>query len=369
MSDVTESVLKGSERVTKALTRFLDVRSGARRFHRKEIGDVNPHKCFGDFLSRISRNDRKGLDSVYQAKSVTNEASGVQGGYLVPQELQDHLLMDVSDAGLFRSRAHCVEMNSLTLDLPYLDATTAPSATGVPPFWGGLNPLPTEEGATLSESEPAFRQLELTAHLIGGYALASRQFLSDAGQTLDDWLYVAFARSMAWVEDWYCFNGTGLDQPLGLINAGASTILQRATHNTFVAGDAEGMLADFYAYGEDCVWAMSYTDLAQLTAFTGWIPNGPLMLHGFDVKPLTMLPALGATGDVILFAPQLYVLGWRPDIQIAVSEYTKTPFLANQNVWRFTERIDGSPLLDDAITLPDGGSNTVASSVVLGSKS
>jgi HK97 family phage major capsid protein len=74
------------------------------------------------------------------------------------------------------------------------------------------------------------------------------------------------------------------------------------------------------------------------------------------------LPALGTAGDVVLCDPSLYVVGDRMMLEIAASEHVN--FLKNQMTWRFVERIDGRPWLENPITLQDG-STQVSPFVIL----
>jgi len=56
------------------------------------------------------------------------------------------------------------------------------------------------------------------------------------------------------------------------------------------------------------------------------------------------------------------VIGDRMMLEVAASEHVN--FLKNQMTWRFVERIDGRPWLDNPITLQDG-STKVSPFVVL----
>src|SRR5262249_31093022 len=74
------------------------------------------------------------------------------------------------------------------------------------------------------------------------------------------------------------------------------------------------------------------------------------------------VPALGTKGDVMRIDPSLYVIGNRLSLEIAASEHVI--FLRNQMTWRFVQRVDGRPWLDNTITLQDG-TTTVSPFVVL----
>ncbi len=74
------------------------------------------------------------------------------------------------------------------------------------------------------------------------------------------------------------------------------------------------------------------------------------------------VPALGTKGDVMLIDPSLYVIGDRMMLEITASEHAN--FVKNQMTWRFVQRVDGRPWLDNVITLQDG-TTTVSPFVVL----
>lgn len=363
----------GSADIDRLLKAFLREREGARRFHAETIGDVNPHRCMADFLMRVGDDDRIGIEKTYRSSvskaSLDEMHGGITGGYLVPVELRHDLMMDVAGEAFFRPRACVVPMSTLTLTLPVPDAVSTPSAAGVAPFFGGFRDSPRKEGTTVIESEPAFKAVELNAFEIGGYALASNEMLADGGKPLDAWLRILFARSLSWYEDWFFTNGTGAGQPLGVINAPATLLVTRKTASHFDILDSQTMLSYFYQLrggaGLGCGWLTTYRALADMTAFTGWIPNGPLVLHGMGVEPTTFQPKLGSNGDVMLVDPRFYVIGDRGEVEIGFAREEPTAWSKNQSVWRVLERLDGQPLLSGPIVLPDADLTTKVSPFVI----
>lgn len=345
--------------INGALQDFQEKREGARRFHAESIGaDVDPYKCFSDFLCRIAARDVPGLAKVYgsyRTKTALSEsAGGTTGGYLVPPELRADLMRDVAENAIIRPRATVVPMNSYTLDLPVWDATTVPS-TNVAPFWGGLQMAWAEEASTFAETEPKFREVSLTAWQLGGYALVSYGEQYDA-TGLNTWLRTAFARSIAWYEDAaFIYTGDGVGQPMSMTNAACTSVQTRSGSKTFAAADAQNMVNALYSPNDaKACWIMSNAVGAKLTALTGWIPNGPMILHGLPIYRTVKQPPLGTKGDVLLVDPSLYIIGDRQEVAIDVSEHVK--FTTAQLTWRFFERVDGQPMLNNVITLPDGAS-------------
>lgn len=155
--------------ITEALKEFQKAQGQARKhaipalFGEGNTGD--PQKNFGDFCLAVARGDTPYLEKhygtqfiSYSGKAALAEASGITGGYLVPAEFYKQLMEVMEEETFLRQRAFVVPMGSATLQIPYLDSTTTPTA-GTSPFFGGLKLLWTEEAATRTETEPKFRML------------------------------------------------------------------------------------------------------------------------------------------------------------------------------------------------------------------
>ena len=361
-----------SRDIDKALNLAAAGRETARRHQPEVFGDdVDPNRCLADWLltvKEIGMGNRavqlsaaRRLETVY--KSAMQETSGNVGGYLVPPELRDAIMRDIWGLAVVRPRATVIPMKSQSIFLPTLDATTVPAAKGTAPFWGGLLMQFALEGEARAESEPQFRQVELTAFQLGGYALCSNPLMQD-GLAIEEWLRTTFARSAAWYEDWYFLNGIGAGQPQGIIYAGASLLVTRNTPSHFKIQDAQAMLSGLYTLTEP-VWLMSRSEGTDLTGITGWIPNGPLELYGSEIELTLKQPALGTKGDVILADLGLYLVGDRGEIAIDVSYDEPTAMLKNQAVWRIVERVAGAPWINAPLTIPDGGTTQISPFVVL----
>ncbi len=360
MAPVPANLKNGSPEIDKVLDLAKSGRETARRHQAEVYGkDVDPSRCFADFLltlkdaglgnrpTQVSAQRR--LETFYKTAMV--ETSGPLGGYLVPPDFKDSLMRDIAGLSLVRPRATVIPMTSRTTYLPTLDATTLPTANGVAPFWGGLRMQFALEGQARAETEPAFRQVELTAFELGGYALCSNPLMQD-GLAIESWLRAAFARSAAWYEDWFFINGNGAGQPLGVINSAASVLVTRNTASHFKVQDAQSMLSSLYMIDQP-VWAISQTANADIVGLTGWIPNGLMALYGAPVVSTLKQPALGTKGDVIVADWGLYVIGDRNEISIDVSYDEPTAMLRNQAVWRVVERLAGAPWISAPIDIPD----------------
>jgi len=361
--------------INGALERAAVALEEAKRFHAENLGaGVNPQKCFADFLLRIAKGDAAGLEKVYgsvTSKAALAETGGTVGGYLVPTELRLSLMQSVAEQAIVRPRAFVQPMASATLQLPLPDATTV-QAAGTSPFFAGILMQWLAEAAARQESEPAFRQLELKAQDLSGYALASNPLMKDA-PGLEAYLRRLFAAAVAWYEDLAFLTASGVGRPLGVLNGGGIATVNRSSGSTFKLVDAakmaEKLLPSSWARA---IWTMHPTVVVQTTQLDGgsgvvtWVPNqygGPPLgvLFGLPVIVTEKVPALGTKGDVMLFDPALYVIGDRQAVEIEASAHVN--FLKNQTTWRVTERVDGRPWFEQAITLQNA--TTTASPYVV----
>lgn len=397
-----------SQHLNGGLARFGAAREGARRFHKAAIGDVDPSCCFADWLLRVARNDVAGIDKVYGhwlpdgvrsgpnsdlgyvAKTMMSTgASGQTGGYLVPQQLYDELLVDIAEEAIVRPRATVVTMKSATMLLPLPDSTTVPGAAGTSPFYGGMQMSWTQEAIKRAETEPKFKLTELHAWELSGFLYLSNPLAQDA-TGLDTWLRRLIARSIAHYEDQAFLVGTsgGAGMPTGIVAAPAALTVARATSVKIQFADIAGMMAALLPFSfTGAIWAFHPSTLPQtmqmldttnrattmVTGADGEVKEGARQwqITGFAAYCSEWLTALASTtstpGDIILFDPRLYVIGDRRATEISVSMDEPTAFLANQQAWKVVHRVDGQPWIGNVVTLQNT-STTVSPYVLLGAK-
>jgi HK97 family phage major capsid protein len=360
--------------ITETLKQFADAQQKSRKNAVPAIfgegGEGDPGKNFGDWLLHVARGDRAYLEKTYGTtfnpwqKAALGESSGATGGYVVPPDFYNQLLTIAAEDNVFRQKAFVMPMASATLQFPFLDITTAQSA-GNSPFFGGVIANWTQEAQTRTETEPAFKMMELKAQELSGYSVSSNILLQDAAFGLEKFLMVLFGKAVAWYEEYAFLQGNGVGKPLGVLNAPAAIAVNRNTASHFYFADVAAMLASLLpaSYNRAC-WFISPTvvqDLIQLKdganraiflSIDQGITKPPVWkLLNLPVTITEKVPALGTKGDVMLIDPSLYVIGDRMMLEVTASEHVN--FLKNQMTWRFVQRVDGRPWLDNSITLQD----------------
>jgi len=327
-----------------------------------------------DFLWSISNHSYKDVALSKKLTTLQNAMSsmaGSEGGFLIPEVLRAELLQVALETSVVRSRARVVPMDSLTVPFPMVDSTSNASSVfgGVTGFW-------TEEGATLTESAPKFGRIVLNAHKLTLYTEVPSELMQDSRPSMVTIINEMFPEAMAWFEDVAFFIGGGVGEPLGFLNAPATVSV---TRSTTVAGSNVEWVDVVNMYSRmlpqslgRAVWVVSpdvFPSLATMTVgnVPVWIGNSPS--GGGAASPWgTMLgrpliisekaKAVGTAGDINFVDFGHYLVGDRQAMSARQSEDYR--FKNDVTAFRVTERLDGRPWLQNAITPQNGSSNTLS---------
>tara|TARA_R100000664_G_scaffold17192_1_gene26109 strand:+ start:1649 stop:2830 length:1182 start_codon:yes stop_codon:yes gene_type:complete len=343
----------------------------------KKAKDANgKFKSFGEFAQSIYQKSVGGGDD--PRLKALNEGSGEAGGFLVPEEYRNELLKLAVEDAVIRPRAKVIPMASNTVTIPTVKDTSHASSIhgGVIAYWA-------EEAGSYTASEPDFGQLQLTAKKLTGYTQASDELVADSAIALESLLVGMFGDAIRFYEDKSFINGTGAGDPLGILNSDALISVSKETGQaatTIVYENLVKMYSRMFTKSHNnTVWLAHPDTLPQLMTMalnvgTGgsaiWINNAaegvPATIFGRPVILSEHMKTLGTVGDIMYCDLSYYVIGDRMGVSIASSPHYR--FANGETVWRFTERIDGAPWLDSAVT-PEQGSNTLSPFVALATRS
>jgi HK97 family phage major capsid protein len=314
-------------------------------------------------------------------KSNLAEGSGSLGGYTVPVQFYMELLRLMAEESFTRQLVTVLPMQSRSLLVPALLQSLAPP-TGSSSFFGGIQGSWQPEGATINQTNPNFRQIELVARDLVFTCVASNQLLQDNAVALDTLLTTLFKEAMAWFFDYYVLQGSGANQPLGILNSPA--VLKTGPNSGARTSTNKVIFDDvIYLYGKllpssykTATWVCHPAVLYQLFRATedatSGTPSGGLtflprypsnnmgsmqvswepQILGLPLIVSEKLPNLGSPGDLMLVDFAKVLVGDRMAIQIEASPHIL--FQNNQLMWRVIQRWDSQPWLDKYITLADG---------------
>lgn len=320
------------------------------------------HKSFQGQDSRLVRfNDKTEQVNVSEGKDMTGQ-TGAGGGFLIPTEQLTELMSLVAERSFFRSRASVIPMTRRQITIPLLDQTG--TTAGQPHWFGGLKAYWTEEASQKTNSDAAFKQVVLTAWKLIMYTRASDELLDDSAVSLAAFLsgQMGFAGAIQWMEEYAFLNGTGVGQPLGVLNSGSLLTFNRTTTGHIDYNDLTGILKRFLPNSKG-VWIVSQSAMQELLTLNGpsgnpaylWasaVQGAPGTLLGYPVIFTEKAPILGQVGDIGLYDLSYYLIGDRQATTVESTKFDRWAY--DETSWRAVHRVDGRPWLSVAPTLQDG---------------
>jgi Phage capsid family len=301
------------------------------------------------------------------------------GGFLVPEVLRSQVLAFMTSA-IVRPHAMVLPMGAERLIVPTLDNLTQYSSTQA---LGGLTFAWTEEGAGITPSTPSFGRTALEARKAAAYMTGvPNEFVSDSAGAFGDFTARVISAGYAWLEDDAFFNGTGVGEPQGLLNAPCAVAVSRANSNSAAVfadivamfralhpgikqhGLTSGVTSVAWLLSASVIDALveSYLNVGGASAPSTITPVAPpgwfSMGDGDKITPsLLGLPAIvtdhqpasGSVGDVALCDLSKYLIGDRLAMTIERAPEGKA-FPSDASDFRIRARLDGRYWIQSATT-------------------
>lgn len=324
----------------------------------------------GEYFKAIWRGNGSRETEEVRAKleKLRNFSSDVpsDGGFLIPETLRSELLRVALETALVRPRARVVPMETLRVPFPAIDSTSNQNSV-----YGGITGFWTEESGKLQGSKPRFGRVVLDAKKLTAYTEVPEELLSDSIISLTMFIDQMFPEALAFFEDLAFLTGTGVGEPLGVLNGAAAISVPRATASEIAFIDVVNMFSRMLPQSMPrSVWIASIDTFPQLASMVisdsngvaspaVWLNNGqvigapPMTIMGRPVVFTEKTPALGGAGDLSLVDFGFYLIGDRQAMQARQSDDFK--FDVDEVAFRVIERVDGRPWLQSAITPANGG--------------
>jgi HK97 family phage major capsid protein len=310
------------------------------------------------------------------ASTYGSEAAGADGGFAVPPEWRAEIMkmVDSEDSLLGRCDQQTAAGNSITYPI---DETTAWQTTGgILTYWD-------TEAAALTQSKPSLKDLTLKLNRLTALVPVTDELLEDAS-AMSGYVTGKAGEKLAFKVNDAIVNGTGVGQPLGIMNAPCKVAVAKVTSQvaaTFHAKNAVSMMSRMPAASfARSVWLINQDVLPQIMQLGFPVTDGTTTVAGAGAlymgpgqmanqgaygsllgRPIIVTEAcatLGTEGDVILADLSKYLAvvkgnGVRADTSIHLW------FDQNITAFRFVMRMNGQPWLSAAITRKNG-SNTLS---------
>lgn len=314
------------------------------------------------------------------AERISNSFSTVvpdAGGALIPEEFRAEVLQQALETSVVRPRAQVIPMNSQTLAIPTVDETTH-----VGSVYGGIVAYWTEEAANATESQASFGQIKLEPKKLVIYCEAPNELVADA-PAFGAWLDRNLPGATAFYEDMAFLTGNGTGQPLGVLNASGAVVVTRTTTNKLLFQDVVNLYARMLPQSiNTAVWLVAPDAVPSLLSMV--VPTGgttdfvgpPVWLLGQSIAGAPMGTILGrpviitektaawkTKGDLMFVDFNQYGIGDRQTMALTSSPHYK--FQSQKTAYALTERVDGRPLINSALSPANGSTNTLSPYVIL----
>lgn len=321
-------------------------------------------KSFGDFLFAVKRGDHTRLAKIYGATKALNEDQGSAGGYVVPSSFSTDLMQIAYQASPILGLVKRTPVTAPSGSIPALDMFVAPTAgSGNTAMAGKVTSAKRAEGGAFTATQPQFTEIKYRLNdVASGYVPVTKEFQADTPLSLESLLTSLFGIAVAAKQEYYILRGTGNAEPLGILNSAAAIGITPDTNNAFAYADAVEMTSRFKQITGNVRW-LQHQSIMPDYAGAGWVQGQVVRTIsdlGYGEAVMSEhLPQADNSGCVGLFDFGAYMLFEKGGLEISYSEHAD--FLNGNNVWRFSQRMDGQPWLKNVITLADPqGSFTVS---------
>ncbi len=273
-----------------------------------------------------------------------------EGGYLVPDEFEHTLVMNLEEENVLRGLCTVIQTSSGDRKIPIV------SAHGTASWVDEEDPIPT--------SDETFGQITIGAHKVATMIKVSDELLQDSVFNLESYIASEFARRIGAAEEEAFITGNGTGKPTGLLHAtnGAGTGV--TTAGTTIAADELFDLVHSIksVYRKKAVFLLNDSTLKAIRKLKDgqgqylWQPGikegQPDTLLNYRIATSPYMPEISAGNKVILFGD--FKAYWIADRQGRSFQRLNELFAATGQVgFRATQRVDGRLVLAEAMKCLD----------------
>lgn len=344
-----------------------------------DLATKKPWESFGTFLQAVHNAGNPAarqtpdprLFAAMGIPSGMNESNDSQGGFLVQTDHASQLLSRAYQTGQVFNRTFQIPISSgaNTIEIPAVDETSRADGSrhgGVRVYWA-------DEAATVTATQPKFRNIKLKLEKLMGLCYATEELLQDAA-AIEAYINRAFSEEFGFKLDDGCLNGTGAGQMQGVMNANCLVSQAKETGQaaaTVVANNIIKMYGRLWAPSRgNAVWFMNQDVEAELPLMslpvgTGgvsvYLPANGLSaspfatLYGRPVIPVEQCATIGTTGDIILADMSQYIAIMKGGLRAESSMHVR--FAYDEMAYRFTYRCNGQSWWNSALTPKSGNAN------------
>ena len=307
-----------------------------------------PGRASDEYNSAFWNVTRSKQDSILpEVRNTLKVGVDTEGGYLVPDTFEKHLVQALEGENIIRGHAHVFKTSSGAHKIPVV--TSKGTASWI-----------DEEGA-IPESDDTFGQQLIGAHKVGTIIKVSEELLNDSAFDLESYFAKEFARRIGNKEEAAFFTGDGIGKPLGLLAAsgGAEVGVTTTDADTITADEIIDLFYSLDApYRKNAIWILNDATVAAIRKLKD--ADGQYLwqkaLHEGDHETLLgkkiytspYVPTIGSGNKTVIFGDLKYY--WIGDRQgITFKRLNERYADTGQIGFLATKRLDGKLILPEAV--------------------
>jgi len=292
----------------------------------------------------------------YKAAGMS-EGVAADGGVLVPVEYAATVIEFATQQSPILSRVWQLPMSSNVLKIPRLVQAAGSYFGGITLYWA-------DEAEQKTKTKPQFQQLTFTAQKLIGLCYMTDELIADSMINLTNYITGLFTRAFQYEMERVIIAGTGVGQPMGIVNDPSVNIVPRAAAGTIGYTDVVNLDNAIDESFTDLTWLTRKTTQNTLMAlrdtnqrpifmsdyavFSGQPLHPPSMIS-YPVMRTRNVPALGDQGDLILGDLSMYL--WTPRQSLTIDTSIHSRFEYDETGIRFVARMDGKPAVPIAFAI------------------
>ena len=334
-----ENIVVQSEQVENCSETEKFTSQEQRKEQEKMLYATEETKTFKDFIHAVAKKDTETL----KAMSVKDVLESGTGGYLVPEQFVAELMQlnNTSFGELLQRTMLIRNPSSNVINVPALNH----SAGGK---FGGITVSIVGEGVQKPETEPVFAQIQVQLYKLAGITKVSDELLADSRISIEQILAQLFRNAMLSMAEKLLLNGSGLGQPLGILNSGNDALVTVTRDATGITVNNISEMYSRQTNPANAVWIASRDVLPTLVNYSkehiAWTRDiaGPMpaILFGRPLIFSDFAPPLPNAGT-ISFVDLSHVVTAISDPVIQSSrDYA---FAQDLTTWRFVMRFGSRP--------------------------
>ena len=302
-------------------------------------------------LGRASDEYKKDFLNVLRGKpqiyNIMQESIDADGGFLVPEEFENQIVMALEENNVIRSIAKTIT-TAAERKIPI-------AATHSVAQW-------TPENGAYTESNPTFGQKTIDAFKLTDLVKVSTELLQDSMFNLESYISSEFARAFGVAEEQAFCTGTGTGQPTGIFteNGGEVGLTLTSTTNITCDNIIELVHSLKSPYRRNAVFLMNDSTISMLRKLKDtngaylWQPSlqagQPDRLLGYPLYTSPYVPVVKAEAMPIAFGD--FSNYWIADRMGRSVQRLNELYAGNGQVgFLATERVDAKVILSEGIKL------------------